>query len=232
MNRFSLLLMLVAWLGCGLEASAQWRRSSVKPQRHEVGLDLGGLTYVPDYGPHYQSGLGLHPLHGLRYKFHLSMNDALRLGVLRQNASFAERAAVDGPSSEGERRHVRIQVGYERSLVAGPSRFFFGVDGVANLGTLDFRIEEPGTDPLSASEDYQGFGAHAFLGYRYYFTPYVSATLEMGGYHLTHTYDANFAAPRGAAPYLSADSELGAMASFYLSFHLGDLDRRCKCPKF
>lgn len=191
---------------------------------HEIGLEPVALRHVPAYTDGYPGGapVSAHLLRGLRYKFHLSMEDGLRLGVFQQQQSYLHD---NGP--EVSRQEIQIQLGYERKLIRGYNMFFGGIDGLFNQGNLDW---DAYSNQAGGSGSYQNFGANLFGGYRLFFTPYLSATLEVGAYYTRTRYDVFRPELTANSPYLFPQEEFGITSSLYLSFHFGELPYHCTCP--
>ncbi len=191
---------------------------------HEIGLEPIALRHVPAYTDGYPAlvPLSAHWLRGLRYKFHLTKEDGLRLGVLRQQQSYLHDS---GPGVE--RQEMQIQLGYERKLIRGYQMFFGGIDGLFNQGNLSW---EGYNRQAGGSGGYQNFGVNLFGGYRLFFTPYLSATLEVGAYYTRTRYDTFRPELTADSPYLFPQEEFGLSSSLYLSFHFGELPYRCTCP--
>lgn len=225
MSWYKILLLAVLSLGLTLPATAQ--RSRFKPQRHEISLEAVSLAQVPAWRENYASDapFSLMVPSGVRYKYYLTMADGLRLGGFRQVTTLAQ-----GSIEEATRTDYRLQLGYERNLIFGASRFFAGADATLGVGTVDFTQADPG-GPITGSEGYLSYGVNPFFGYRLYFTPYLSTTLELGGYYQVHHYDANLAGPEGGA-FLYPLQEWGMRGALSLSFHFGKLKKRCTCPRF
>lgn len=217
----TLLCMLMA-----IPAMAQ--RSRFKPQKHEIGIEALSIAQVPVFSESYTGLPGsLSTPSGLRYKYFLTMEDGLRAGGFRQVTHLSQ-----GNVESAEREGYRFQIGYERNMVFGASRIFAGADAIVGLGTVDFSQVDPSTsNTLEGTEGYTSYGLNPFFGYRLYFSPYVSTTLELGGYYLAHRYDENLVGAEEGA-FLYPTQEWGMRGAVSLSFHFGKLKKRCTCPRF
>jgi hypothetical protein len=222
-KRLALTLILLAlWGGVHAQYGARFELKG-----HEIGLEPVALRQVPAYTEGYPGAalpVSMDLLRGLRYKFHLSMEDGLRLGVFQQQQQYLHQT---GP--EVGRQEVQIQLGYERKLIRGYNIFFGGIDGLFNQGNLDWAAYN---NQAAGNGSYQNFGANLFAGYRLFFTEYISATLEIGAYYTRTRYDIFRPELTEVSPYLFPNREFGVTSSLYLSFHFGELPNNCTCPSF
>lgn len=229
-------LFLFLLLALGLNAVAQYG-ASYKLKGHEIGLEPIGLRLVPAYTQGYLGApVSAHLLRGLRYKLHTSKENAVRLGVFQQRRQYL----VSGDAtSTVARRETQLQLGYERKATSGPHVFFGGGDALFNQGSVEWEdivsvVTLPSNTafPNSGNTSFRSYGGSLFAGYRYYFSPYVSATFELSGYFAIIQHDNYRESLADAAPYLMPQREAGIVSSVYLSFHFGSLpDWGCTCPK-
>jgi hypothetical protein len=227
LNQMNQTLRYLLWLWLSmsmLAAQAQYgARFSLKG--HEIGLEPVALRQVPAYTDDYAGSVpvSVHLLRGLRYKFHLSMDDGLRLGVFQQQQRYQS-----GLGAEAKRQETQLQLGYERKVMRGYHMLFGGIDGLVNQGNLDGTA---GANVAPIKTSYQSAGGMLFGGYRYFLSPYVSATLEVGAYYLRTRYDTPRSNLDLSGTFLYPEQEFGVSTSLYLSFHFGSIPKRCTCPK-
>ncbi len=214
----------------GIYTSIYAQKPRFTPQAHEIGIQLLGANYfskVADYQKD-NTPFNLNFGNGIIYKYHLSLTDAVRIGVGWRNAAYEINEGIDRFASyQADKQDLDISLGYERKLNLGPVQLFGGFLGILGRGN----VEDMGA--LSATGDsytgkyfYSNYGGALFGGLRLFFSKNISLALEGQGYYLQTR--------RQAAPentfYLFPENELGYNANVYLSFHLVKMKKRCVCP--
>ena len=229
MSRFFLLLALaLSWTAL----SAQ--RVRFQPQTHEIGFQLGQLNHLPDLSERYLSELpfSAHALNGLRYKYHLSLKDALRAGVARRKANFQP---LDSPPSlslsEQTKTDWDFRLGYERKHSWQASVLFAGADALASRGEVASSGTLANGEPIAEAYQYWNLGGEIFVGYRHFFSPYLSLTAEIGTYGSKIQLDEPMPTSTERPALLLESFEWGLNGSVYLSLHFVKLKKRCTCPK-
>jgi len=197
------------------------------PQTHEVGLQVISLHTIPELSDYYQSSIGsANYVNGLQYKYHWDLNNVIRLSAERRSAEFDIPEGINRfDTYSAEKKDWDIRLGYEANLPVGRWVLFAGLEGIYSQGeVIDQGILENGND-FEGSYTYQNLGVGGMGGIRWFWSPYISTTLEANLYYLDTRHD-----DMNENTFLLLDqNELGIAVRGYLSIHFVKLKKRCVC---
>ncbi|MEM7657549.1 MAG: hypothetical protein AAF399_15555 [Bacteroidota bacterium] len=228
MQKILRLFLAVLILGCfSSELLAQ--RARYKPQTHELSLNMGSAQVIPSEIKGFQDlGAGVTPsvlqvggqiLNGGRYTYHHSLSNGFRLGVLRRKATFYQ-------GNEIEKTDWDIRLGYIRKKHYGPVQVFAGIDAQVTQQEQRY-LSLAGTE--IAQVQAEGLGIAPLVGFRYFFSPYLSISAE------AEVYGLGILRRTGESEALQTNllrrGEIGIQTHALLSFHFVKMKKRCTCPK-
>ena len=225
------LYFTLAALLCGSAAFAQ--KPMFYPQVHEIGLQIGSIDQVSKLSEYYASSpaASLNFANGLRYKYHITYQHALRSAFTYRDGSFDIPEGIDRFATySAEKKDYELQLGYEYKYNIGPATLFFGADGMLGRGTVEdvgILLGDIAQEPLSGEYRYTNYGVAGIVGLRMFFNRHISFSLEGQAYYLRNRH----AQTAEDLFYLLPESESGLRASAYLSFHFKKMPKRCTCPK-
>lgn len=201
------------------------------PQVHEIHLQGISANHILDLNELYpDQAFSLHALQGLRYTYHLTLQDGFRFSVARRNAEFEDTDGSEFSSLESyqaEKTNWDLRLGYERKAHFQALQLYAG----AALAYSTYRVQDQGitTNSTAVQADYNGnqFGASVFGGVRLFLQKYLSLALEGEFYYQklseTGLPERNF--------HLLEDHEKGFNLSAGISLHFVKMPKRCACPK-
>lgn len=221
-------LTVLLCIGHTLPLSGQ--RLRFRPQVHELGLQAVSFNRQPAYG----SAQGMIPVypHGIMYKFHPDLNQAIRARVAFRQAKITDpvQALNFYEHYQARMRGLWLAAGYERTLNTGRYQLYGGAELWLGGSRLDESISpEQGAAGATRRLMQLQYGGAALAGVRVYLNTYVSLSLEANYYYLFQREpepDANF-------PFrLQSGSEQGwQLLNAGISLHSKRMRKSCTCGK-
>jgi hypothetical protein len=216
-----------------LGAAAFAQKPMFYPQVHEIGLQIGSIDQVSPLSAYYASSpaASLNFANGIRYKYHITYEHALRAAFSYRTADFDIPEGIDRFTSySAEKKDYELQLGYEYKYNIGPATIFFGADGMFGRGSVNdsgILIGDIAQEPVAGEYRYTNYGAAGIVGFRVFFNRYISLSLEGQAYYLRNRHEQT----AEDLFYLLPESEYGVRGSAYLSFHFKKMPKRCTCPR-
>ncbi|MEL6594244.1 MAG: hypothetical protein AAFQ68_29340, partial [Bacteroidota bacterium] len=116
-------------------------------------------------------------------------------------------------------------LGYEYKYHFGQSQIFWAIDLL--YARQKVWLVGPAIETIP-SDAFNGFGGRTGIGYRFFFTPNLSFSLEGYGRFIQRNDD--LIAQEASSPFFpSAETSYQVQAT--LSLHLVKMKKRCECPK-
>ncbi len=203
-----------------------------RPQVHEIDFQLGELHQLPQLNTveNMATPVMATPLNGIWYKYHFTVNHAVRAGINYRNTNFSLPNGIDNfESYDVKRRDYEAMLGYQYSAPLGRATFYTGVDALLTRSHSQengVQSDLPGT-LYAADYTQMRLGGKGFVGLKLYLSPHVSLGLEAGPY-----FQRALSAPNGDASYTIFNTdEFGFRSSALLSFHFKQMKKRCTCPR-
>lgn len=226
-SRFCLLIL------CLSSVAVLAQKPKFYPQVHEIGLQIGSIDQVSSLSDYYASSpaASLNFANGIRYKYHITYEHALRSSLSYRTGEFDIPEGIDRFTSySAEKKDYELQLGYEYKYNIGAATLFFGADAMLGRGTLTDQgilAGDVAQDPFSGEYDYMNYGGAAIAGFRMFFNRYISFSVEGQAYYLRNKHQTS----TEDIFYLLPESESGIRGSAYLSFHFKKMPKPCSCPK-
>jgi len=241
MNTRSFFLFSLAILIC-LPLFGQ--RQRFRPQVHEVGVQLYSMRAVPRYelaGGISGWAYAHNPLSGIRYKYHLDTETALRASLSYHRGDYSlPRLGPNplwSPQFDANWMSVDLMLGIEREVNIKRVQLFAGIDAVIGRVSATEQITEAfQTVPILTSEvNTWNVGLNGALGIRYFFNSYASFTLESNFTYLLNNRSRGqfFLSEDIYFPYELGKSQqiVASPVNVYFSYHFKKMKKHCKCPR-
>ncbi|MEM6263562.1 MAG: outer membrane beta-barrel protein [Bacteroidota bacterium] len=212
------LLVLIASFSIN-EAYAQ--RPRYRPQVHELNLQLGSLHLSEDLNENEggNSLLGTNIFNGLRYRYHIDIRQALRIGAFSRTQQF--ESAQGSTPYEANDRAYEVRIGYERKHHMRKWQVYGGIDLLLQQNQ---REETFSSDPNRDFSLLRGGGAF-FLGARYFTSTNWSFVLES---------DLQVLGGLGEVPQnfsLNTPALATHLLTFSVAYHFKRMKKNCTCGK-
>lgn len=206
------------------------QRPRFTPMQQEIGIQVASWSQIPEISDLYTPGIEqqLQFANAIRYKYHLSLEDGIRVRLGQTKADFSAPEGVDRFSSyDATQSDFTVSVGYERKFHSGPFQLFAGADLIAGRGNIDDAGTLTANNDLITNKSFYGkIGANATAGIRTFLSKQLSFTLE--GMLFAHRINPQ-SGPENSF-FLLPDQATGYEANVYISYHFIKLRKRCKCP--
>jgi|GEM_PF-2118539 len=211
---------------------AQAQRPRFHPQIHEFSLQLFSANHTPALSENYESlPLSLNPVNGLRYKYHQSLQNAVRFGIFMRRGTYNMGSNIPPQYADysAKKRDIDLKIGLERKFHIRQVQFFGGLDAAASFTNMSQTFTSSDPDGTTWTEDYgyNNIGLGAFVGVRFFFTKHISLAVENEFYYYKTLGQNN-----ADIFYLVPEKEMGFnVLSVYASIHLVKMTKRCTCGR-
>jgi hypothetical protein len=213
-----------------LITESQAQRPRYRPQVHELGVQLYTANLPQDDRAFYDESplLNHNPLNGFRYKYHINLRNAFRLGASYRANRYASSPLGNLPAYEARWRAGEISLGVERKLHLRKVQLFAALDGLLSYGG----IRQSQADSTLSSSRLTTYGARISAGFRYFFSPYASLTVENGFYLMQSSLpdpapNADLAPP----PVMTGQESGFNLLSVSFSVHFKRMPKNCTCGR-
>lgn len=220
-------IIIVGLLICSTTAWAQ--RPRFRPQVHEISLQLGSLTLIPETATQHLS-----PVNGLRYAYNFNQKSAFRAGIFYRNSSFDQPINIptEYENFTAEKLDLEFRAGMMWKYHIYRLQLYAGLEGVLRYTDLqsNFNTDSPG---MTNAPTYLSYGISGLVGARMFANTHVSMGIEADVYALWHDRRDLSRIPE-IEPHagLFLQREIGFQAvSVYLSYHFKRIRKSCTCGK-